>query len=71
MEFSALPWSPFEVENAAHHYELPPIHNTFIRPSLVRRGVAGDDTWGARPHPEFLIPAENRLVFHFAFQGLG
>lgn len=69
MEFSALPWSPFEVESAAHHNELPPVSNTFIRPALARRGVAGDDTWGARPHAEFLIPAQN-LVFKFAFQGL-
>lgn len=69
MEFSAMPWSPFEVENASHHYELPPIHNTYIRPALARRGVAGDDTWGARPHKEYLVPAE-RLTFRFSFQGV-
>ncbi len=70
MEFSALHWSPFEVENAAHHHELPPIHNTFIRPALARRGVAGDDTWGARPHKEFVIPARP-MTFMFSFQGVG
>ncbi len=69
MEFSAMHWSPFEIESAAHHNELPPIHNTFIRPALVRRGVAGDNTWGARPHEEFLIPAE-KMVFKFSFQGI-
>ncbi|WRS29876.1 glycoside hydrolase family 2 TIM barrel-domain containing protein [Actinomycetaceae bacterium MB13-C1-2] len=69
MEFSALPWSPFEIENASHHNELPPILNTFIRPALVRRGVAGDDSWGARPHEEFRIPA-GELQFKFAFQGI-
>ncbi|AQP47440.1 beta-galactosidase [Tessaracoccus aquimaris] len=70
MEFSALPWSPFEIENAAHHVDLPPIQNTFIRPALARRGVGGDDSWGARTHPEFLIPAEGQLVFQFSFIGL-
>lgn len=69
MEFSAMPWSPFEVENASHAFELPPIHNTYIRPALARRGIAGDDTWGARPHPEYLIPAE-KMVFRFSFQGV-
>ena len=69
MEFAAQPWSPFEIENAAHHNELPPIINTFIRPALVRRGVAGDDTWGARPHAEYLIPAKP-MVFRFSFQGV-
>ena len=70
MEFSALPWSPFEIENAAHHVDLPPIQNTFIRPALARRGVGGDDSWGARTHPEFLIPADGELVFQFSFIGL-
>ena len=70
MEFSALPWSPFEIENAAHHVDLPPIQNTFIRPALARRGVGGDDSWGARTHPEFLIPADGDLVFQFSCIGL-
>ena len=69
MEFAAQPWSPFEIENAAYHVELPPIQNTFIRPALARRGVAGDDTWGSRPHKEYLIPAEP-MVFRFSFQGI-
>ncbi|MFZ1382881.1 MAG: glycoside hydrolase family 2 TIM barrel-domain containing protein [Scrofimicrobium sp.] len=69
MELSALPWSPFEIENASHHNELPPILNTFICPALVRRGVAGDDSWGSRPHDEFRIPA-GELQFKFAFQGI-
>ena len=69
MDFSALHWSPFEIENAAHHNELPPIINTVIRPALARRGVAGDNTWGARPHEEYLIPAEE-MVFKFGFVGL-
>lgn len=69
MEFSAMPWSPFEIENASHHHRLPPIHSTFIRPALARRGVAGDNTWGARTHPEYLIPAEE-MTFKFSFQGV-
>ena len=69
MEFAAQPWSPFEIENAAYHNELPPILNTFIRPALARRGVAGDDTWGSRPHKEYLIPAEP-MTFRFSFQGV-
>lgn len=69
MEFSALPWSPFEIESAAHHHELPPINSTFIRPALARRGVAGDDTWGARPHEEYLVGPKG-LVFRFGFQAL-
>ncbi len=70
MEFSALPWSPFEIENATHHNQLPPVHHTYLRPALARRGVGGDDTWGARPHEDFLISADETLEFRFSFQGV-
>ena len=69
MEFSALPWTPFEIENARHPVELPPIEYTVLRPALMRRGVGGDDSWGARTHPEYLLP-RGELEFRFGFQGL-
>ncbi len=69
MELSALPWTPFEVENARHHTELPPVHRTVLRPALMRRGVGGDDSWGARTHPQYLLP-RGPLTFRFALQGL-
>ena len=28
LSFSALPYTPHELENAAHHFELPPVHYT-------------------------------------------
>ncbi|MEW6883740.1 Beta-galactosidase [Trueperella pyogenes] len=55
MEFSALPASPFELENALHPDELGPHRRTWLRPGM-RRGVGGDDSWGARTHPEYLLP---------------
>ena len=70
MEFSALPWTPFEIENADHHHELPATRHTVLRPALMRRGVAGDDSWGARTHAEFLIPTDAPLRFRFAFMGV-
>ena len=55
MEFSALPASPFEVENALHHTELPPRHFTWLRPALMRRGVGGDDSWTPSVLPQWLL----------------
>lgn len=69
MEFSALPWTPFEIDNARHHVDLPPIQNTVLRPALARRGVGGDNSWGARTHPEYLLPT-GELTFRFSFQGV-
>lgn len=39
-------------------------------PGAHPAGVGGDDSWGARTHPECLLPAGEVLTFRFAFQGL-
>ena len=70
MEFSALPYTPHELENAMHDYELPPIHYTVIRANLQQMGVGGDDSWGARTHDEHLIDMKKPLSFTFSFKGI-
>ena len=70
MEFSALPWTPFEIESARHPNELPPTQHTVLRPALMRRGVAGDNAWGAMTYPEYRLPAGQELTFRFSFQGV-
>jgi beta-galactosidase len=69
-EFSALPWTPNELENAAHPHELPAVHYTVIRASLMQMGLGGDNSWGAEPRPEYLLPAEE-MTFRFRFRGIG
>ncbi len=70
MSFSALPWTPHEMENARHPYELPQVHYTVIRAALMQMGIAGDDSWGSPTHPEYLIHADKRLTFTFRFRGI-
>ena len=70
MSFSALPWTPHEMENAAHPNELPPVHYTVIRAALAQMGVGGDDSWGSKVHDEYLLPADRRLEFTFCFKGI-
>ncbi|MDF2800719.1 MAG: beta-galactosidase [Anaerocolumna sp.] len=70
MNFSALPYTPHELENAMHDYDLPPVHNTVIRASLQQMGIAGDDSWGAKTHNEFLVDTSNKLEFEFSFKGI-
>ena len=72
MDFSALPYTPEEIESAAHHTELPHRHYTIVRVSLMQMGVAGDDSWGARTHEEFLVPSKTQhLHFAFRIRGIG
>ena len=69
-EFSALPYTPHEIENAAHGYELPPVSYTVLKMSARQMGVGGDDSWGARTHPEYLLDVSKPLVFEFSFIGI-
>lgn len=69
MEFSALPYTPEELESAAHPNELPPIHHTVLRMAEKQMGLAGDDSWGALPAVEDLLPADT-MTFRFSFRGI-
>ena len=70
LSFSALPYTPHEIENAAHSYELPEIHYSVVRVALQQMGVGGDDSWGARTHEEYLLPADQDLTLRFGFRGI-
>ena len=70
MEFSALPFTPHEIENAMHHYELPAPHYSVVRVNLRQMGIAGDQSWGALTHPEYLLPENESLNFSFSFKGI-
>ncbi len=65
MSFSALPYTPQELEAAAHAYELPPVHYTVIRAALAQMGIAGDDSWGARTLDQFLLDVSEPVSFTF------
>ncbi|SCK02257.1 Beta-galactosidase [uncultured Clostridium sp.] len=69
LNFTALPYTPHEIENAAHFYELPPVNHTIVRVSQEQMGVGGDDTWGAPVHEEFTISGEKNHKFVFTFRG--
>ena len=70
MNFSALPYTPDELEAAQHPYELPRVFKTIVRCSMVQMGIAGDDSWGAKTHPEFLLPNDKKLEFVMSFKGI-
>ena len=56
--FSALPYTCHELESAGHTWQLPPKDKTVLRLLAWECGVAGDDTWGARPHQEYRMEEE-------------
>ena len=70
LSINALPYTPHELENAMHVYELPPVYSTVVRVALMQMGVGGDDSWGARTHDEYLLDVTKKLVLSFDFKGI-
>ena len=65
LECNVSPYTALELENAAHHYELPPIHYTVLTVAGRQMGVGGDDSWGSPVHPEYQIPSDQDIEFEF------
>ncbi len=68
VEANVLPYTPEEMELAAHHKDLPSSDKTVVRINYKQTGVGGDDTWSlnARAHEEFRIKAADGCRFVFA-----
>ena len=67
MEFSALPYTPHELEEAAHAVELPPVYQTVVRVCAQQMGLGADNSWGARPMA--YLP-KGPMTFRFFFRGI-
>lgn len=65
-EWNALPFTAQEVEASDHAYKLSKSDKTVIRVIGKQMGIGGDDSWGARPHPEHLLFANRTYAVKFA-----
>lgn len=64
------PYTAHELENAAHAWELPPVHYTVVTVAARQMGVGGDDSWGAPVHPEHRLPADGEIRYEFVIAPL-
>ncbi|WJH33516.1 DUF4981 domain-containing protein [Paenibacillus sp. CC-CFT747] len=70
-EFNALLFTPEEVEASDHAYKLPVSDKTVIRVMAGQMGVGGDDSWGARAHPQYTLYANRDYSLAFTLRGMG
>lgn len=63
--FSAIPYTPAQLEQAFHPWELPAPVRTVITVCGNMRGVGGIDTWGNDVEPAYHVSAEEDLHFDF------
>jgi len=57
INFSAWPYTQDDLEKSQHPRELPQRGFITANFDLAQMGVGGDNSWGARPHPEYQLPA--------------
>ncbi len=58
LSVSAWPYSMEDLEKAMHINELPRRDFITLNLDYKQMGVGGDDSWGARTHPEYTLPAK-------------
>ncbi|MGX8832750.1 glycoside hydrolase family 2 TIM barrel-domain containing protein [Amedibacillus sp. YH-ame6] len=64
-EFSALPYTTMDIENAMHANELPSVTSTHVKIMKAQMGVGGDDSWGAPVLPPYHISGQEDHEFSF------
>ena len=65
--FSAIPYTPHELENALHREELPVPRRTVVSVLGAMRGVGGIDSWGS--DVEYHVPSDEDIEFGFVIRG--
>ncbi|MFA7174294.1 MAG: glycoside hydrolase family 2 TIM barrel-domain containing protein [Kiritimatiellia bacterium] len=57
INFSVLPYTVQELARPKHPWQLNPCGNWAIQIDYGQMGLAGENSWGARPWPEHQLPA--------------
>ncbi|NLO84676.1 MAG: DUF4981 domain-containing protein [Clostridiales bacterium] len=65
LSISVLPYNAMELKTARHIDELADPTYTYLDIALCRKGVGGDDSWGAPVHPEYHIPTDKPMKLSF------
>jgi beta-galactosidase len=63
LEFSALPYTvedlTLDSRGSKHPTDIAKRDFVAVNFDYRQMGVGGDDSWGAKPHPQYLLPAKD------------
>jgi beta-galactosidase len=65
LEVNALHYTPEDLESVGHPYELNKRKEIILRLNYKQMGIGGDNSWGARTHPEFTLYADKSYSYKF------
>jgi hypothetical protein len=67
IEFNALQYTPWELDSKGtqHPFNLVKNTSTVLRLNYHQMGLGGDNSWGARPHPEFTLYSNKTYTYQY------
>ena len=65
INFAVWPFTATDLEQATHDYQLPRRDTLVLNIDLQLHGVGGDNSWGARTHPEYTLPGNQPYEYSF------
>lgn len=65
VHFSAIPYTPHQLESAFHAEELPTPVRTVVTVCGAMRGVGGIDTWGSDVEKAYHVHSDRDIEFNF------
>lgn len=70
LSVSAWPYSMEDLETAKHPFELPQRDYITVNIDYKQMGVGGDNSWGAKTHKEYTLPAKD-YEYRFVIEPAG
>ena len=70
LEISVQPWLPEQLSAARHCSDLMGPVKTVLDVAMFRKGVGGDDSWGAPTLPKYCYPADKPYSFTVTLRAL-
>jgi len=71
LSFSAWPYTMADLESATHDYQVPRRDEVTVHIDHKVHGVGGDNSWGARTHPEYTLPGGKPYAYAFTLEPVG
>ncbi|QKY70370.1 glycoside hydrolase family 2 TIM barrel-domain containing protein [Lentibacillus sp. CBA3610] len=68
LEVNALHYTEKDLEDAAHPYEMDKKDDVYVNLNYHQMGLGGDNSWGARPHSEYTLNADQSYSYSYRLQ---
>ncbi len=68
LSVNALHYKAEDLEGPEHIYQVKRRDNIYLNLDYRQMGVGGDNSWGARTHPEFTLPGNEKYSYSFVLR---